>query len=182
MTESAARIVLVGVAGAGKSTVARILDQAGAGKAIDVDQLVAQQLGAEFSTLVITGHPGLEQARTDAALHAISTPGAVVALGASQIHDEQVVNALQQAKAKGTHVVELLATTSDVAARMGLNAARPVALGAPRAMLTSMMKAHHEACQDLVDETIDTHGMDATQVAHACAQACKMSDGLRFPQ
>ncbi|QWW18715.1 shikimate kinase [Schaalia sp. 19OD2882] len=175
-------LVLVGASGVGKSTVATVLGARWRIRVFDVDEVVADRLGASVGDLVIAKDTRLEEERRRVALAGLAVPATaeearIVVLGTSQVLDEEVVGALQVARRRGAQVVELTADTAEISRREGLNAPRSVGLGAPRAMLTAMLRTHHAACEPLADTSIDTCERTPEQVADAVEATCRLSDG-----
>lgn len=172
-------LILVGPSGSGKTQVGHILSERSALPLCDVDEETEQMLGAPIGNLVIEGRKDLDDIRRAIVCEALKRRGIVVT-STSQVFDSHVCDAVLSARQSGTWVVELSADTAHVARRIGLNGPRSVALGTPRAMLTQMLRAHHEACSSLVDAHVDTCEMDLESVADAVALTCKLSDGRNF--
>ncbi|WP_026461161.1 shikimate kinase [Schaalia suimastitidis] len=173
-------IILVGVSGSGKTTVGHRLAQTFHLPLIDVDEAVSQALGTTIGELLITADQRFAAYRQQVAADALALGKGVIVLGASQVHDPHIVAALTDATMRGAQVVELVASTADVAARQGLNVARPVSLGAPRAMLTQMIAAHRQACAAFVTHSIETHDFDPIELVDMVARACKIAK-VSFP-
>ncbi|MDO4259526.1 MAG: shikimate kinase [Actinomycetaceae bacterium] len=180
--EATPALVLIGVSGSGKSTIARLLGDRTNAPILDIDNLVAKHLGAPIGELVVTNNPHLTDTRQATAHNALTTPHAIVALGASQVFDQDIAAALAQARARGTVIVELTADTAEVARRMGLNAPRSVGLGAPRAALTHMIAQHRAVCATITDLRVDTCAVPPKQVAEAVVRACKLAGGQLFSE
>lgn len=168
-------IVLLGVSGAGKTSVGRILAERLDVDFVDADDLVAKEAGVPFAELVIAQDPRLERLRRSAARRALACPGAVVAFGASQIEDADTLDAIREAKTRGAFVVELVADTAEVARRSGLNRPRSVGLGAPRALLTAMIAALHERYADVADSSVQTGGAGPALVADRVLGECRLA-------
>ena len=156
-------VVLIGVAGAGKSTVGRRLADRLGVDLVETDDLVSDQTGLSVGQLVVSQDPRLESAQRRAALVALApggrAGGAIATLGASLPTDPDIAEALRAARAHGTVVVELVADTAEIARREGLNAPRSVGLGAPRALLTRMVRELRAAYAPFTDVTVDTVGV-----------------------
>ncbi len=172
------KIVLLGVSGSGKTSVGKILAQRCDLAFLDADDLVAQQSGVSLADLIIAQDPQLEHRRRSAALRALASSGTIVALGASQIEDIEILHALHLAKKRGSFLVELLADTAEVVRRMGLNRPRSVGLGAPRAVLSTMIAALHERYADVVDSSVQTEGMTPALVADRVLEECRIAGGF----
>ncbi len=181
MTDAPA-LVLLGVSGSGKTAVGRILAESMSLPLVEADELVARESGRTVAELVIAGDPRLPDLRRKAAALALCSPGAIVTLGASQIADPDTHSRLLQAKEAGARVVELVADTAEVARREGLNKPRSVALGAPRAMLTRMIRELHAKYADVADSSVETGGLAPREVAEAVARACRLAGDSPNPR
>lgn len=168
-------LVLVGVSGSGKTSVGRLLADTLGLDFLEADDIVESILGAPIAELVIRNTPGLAEVRRNAALRVLTSPGAVVTLGASQIEDEQTLRALHDAKAQGTRVIELSVEISELARRQGLNAPRSLALGAPRAQLATMMKTLRARYLDVADSSVETGGREPRQIAESIVRECRLT-------
>ena len=139
-------IVLIGVTGAGKTTVGRELSRRHNLPLYEVDAAVEERLGAPMRTLV-----------------------------ASQPLDPATASSIERARANGAFIIELSADLSAVSRREGLGAPRSVGLGAPRAVLTQLMKQAREAYASVADTTVDTSARTPQEVADLVARACKLA-------
>lgn len=162
-------LVLLGVAGAGKTTVGRLVADGLGVPLVETDDLVARATGLSVSQLVVSRDPRLDDLQRDAALRALAPAGAgagaVVTLGASLPADPRVADALGAARTQGARVVELVVDTAEISRREGLNAPRSVGLGAPRALLARMVRELRSVYAPLVDVSVDTVGVAPTAVA-----------------
>ncbi|MDC4233347.1 shikimate kinase [Actinomyces sp. B33] len=182
MGSEAPLIVLVGASGAGKTVVgALVAERLGVGF-VEADALVAERMGAPVAELIIHGAEGFDEARRGAALEALSRSGAVVSIGASQVLDPVVVESLGRARSAGALVVELSVSIADVARRMGLNAPRSAALGAPRAVLAGMIAEVHGAATAVADHSVGTDGVTPERVADEVIAACRLAGDSHPPE
>ena len=168
-------IVLIGVTGSGKTTVGRLLSERYGMPLYEVDAAVEESLGAPMRTLVVGRDPRLAGAARAQAARLLDANEGIVTLGASQPLDSATASAIQQARAKGAHVVELSADLSAVSRRENLGAPRSVGLGAPRAVLTQLMSQAREAYAAVADTTVDTSTRAPQEVADLVARACKLT-------
>lgn len=175
-------LVLVGVSGAGKTSVGRLLAEELGVDFFEADDMVENMLGAPIAELVIRNAPRLLEARRNAALRVLTSPGAVVTLSASQIEDEQTLRALHDAKARGARVVELGVEISELARRQGMNAPRSVGLGAPRAQLAMMMKTLRSQYRDVADSSVQTGGCEPREIAESIVRECRLTGDSQSPR
>lgn len=170
-------LVLVGVSGAGKTTVGRLAARNLGVRFVETDDLVERRAGADVGRLVLRSGPDLPRLQREAGL-AVLEPGgvgagAVVALSASTPTLEGVAAALARARSLGAVVVELVADTADVARREDLNGPHSAALGAPRAMLARMIRSLRAVYAPLADAQVDTRGRDPADVAREAVRAVR---------
>ena len=165
-------IVLIGVTGSGKTTVGRLLSERYALPLYEVDDAVEESLGAPMRTLVVGRDPRLPEASRAQAARLLDANEGIVTLGASQPLDSATASAIQRARAKGAHIVELGADLSAVSRRENLGAPRSVGLGA---VLTQLMNQAREAYAAVADTTVDTSALTPQEVADFIARACKLT-------
>jgi shikimate kinase len=114
-----AHLVLIGLRGAGKTTVGRLLSTRGHRQFFDLDDLVLRRLGADSVRAVFEG-PGESvwragEAASCAALFDAPLPPAVIALGGGAPMLDQVATTLQAARRDGRAIVIHLRCPSSVA-------------------------------------------------------------------
>ena len=168
-------IVLIGVTGAGKTTVGRELSLRHNLPLYEVDAAVEERLGAPMRTLVVGRDPRLATTAREEAERLLSADEGIVTLGASQPLDPATASSIERARANGAFIIELSADLSAVSRREGLGAPRSVGLGAPRAVLTQLMKQAREAYASVADTTVDTSTRTPQEVADLVARACKLT-------
>ena len=168
-------IVLIGVAGSGKTTVARELSRRYELPLYEVDEAVEERLGAPMRTLVVGRDPRLGATAREEAERLLSLDEGIVTLGASAPLDPATASSIERARANGAFVIELSADLSAVSRREGLGAPRSVGLGAPRAVLTQLMKQAREVYASVADTTVDTSACTPQEVADLVARACKLT-------
>ena len=168
-------LVLVGVSGAGKTAVGHAIASLTGMHLVETDDLVERQSGKSVAQLIIGGAGDVEQVRAECALRALSSAGAIVTVGASQIENEAVASKLQRLNDQGATIVELYADVSEVARREGLNKPRSVGLGAPRAMLRLMIANLHEKYSEIANVLVDTRGKTVDEVSRTVIEQCKIA-------
>ena len=159
-------IVLIGVTGSGKTTVGRLLAQRYHLPLRETDDAVEERLGASMRTLVVGRDPHLAITAREEAERLLRLDEGIVTLGASAIHD---------ARTRGAVVVELSADLSAVSRRENLGVPRSVGLGAPRAVLTQLMRQARVAYEAVADTTVDTSVLTPQEVADEVVRACKLT-------
>ena len=168
-------LVLVGVSGAGKTAVGHAIASLTGMHLVETDDLVECQSGKSVAQLIIEGTGDVEQVRAECALRALSSAGAIVTVGASQIENEAVASKLQRLNDQGATIVELYADVSEVARREGLNKPRSVGLGAPRAMLRLMIANLHEKYSEIANVLVDTRDKTVDEVSRTVIEQCKIA-------
>ncbi len=153
-------VVLVGVPGAGKSTVAA-LRAAELGEVWESDEVLAAMVGASAADhLLDQGEAVFRESESRAVAAALAEDGGVVVLGGGAVTDPGVRAALT-----GIPVVWLRVTAATAAARSGLNAPRPLALGNVRTQFAALVQQHDRLYADLADIVIDTDRSEPDRVA-----------------
>lgn len=165
---SSASVVLLGVPGAGCSSVGRALADATGLPLFDVGQETATALGT-LPELALVAVPeeryrSVETATARRAL-AQAAGGTVIALGSGCLDDYGVQTSLAQARADGACLVHLTATPRRLATRNGLDAPRSVALGNVHQAFTRMLREREEACARVGSVVVDTTETTPQQAA-----------------
>ncbi|WP_131746233.1 shikimate kinase [Frankia sp. Cppng1_Ct_nod] len=155
------RVFLVGLMGAGKSTVGIALAALLGCKYLDNDVLLEQQARASLQELATAGRQALheQESRQLRALFDISGP--FVAGVAASVADRADDMALMVAAGR---VVYLRATPATLAQRVGGGEGRPWLADDPLPLLESMFAARDRAFRS-VDHVVDTDGRDSEEIA-----------------
>jgi len=136
------RIVLVGPPGAGKSTVAAALADRWHLAMRDTDADVEAVAGKPIAEIFVDdGEPAFRELEHVAVAAALVEHDGVLALGGGAVLDERTQAALGTYREAGGVVVFLDVTLAHAAPRVGLNQARPLLLGNPRARWQALMEA-----------------------------------------
>jgi shikimate kinase len=160
---SASHIVLVGLMGAGKSTVGRILASRLGRVFIDTDAMVEDgelmTIAELFATL---GEPAFRMLEVDAVRDAVASPLlSVIAVGGGAVVDPQNRESLSEAG----HVVWLRARPETLAARVGDGASRPLLVSSPVESLARLSAERDAAYHDVADVIVDVDDLSASEVA-----------------
>lgn len=177
----AGAVVLIGVPGAGCSSVAQALGAALGLSVRDLGAVVAQSLGrSEASALVAVGEERYRQVESSCALDLLGQAGgAVTALGSGCLADPEVREALERARQEGARTVLLTATTRRLATRNGLDAPRSLALGNVHHTFTQMLRARQDQCRRAAGAEAVVVDTTSTTPAQAAAQAAQQLGTVR---
>lgn len=168
---SAPRIVLVGPPGAGKSTVAAALAERWQLAVRDTDADVEAGAGRSISDLFVEeGEPYFRELERAAVARALTEHEGVLALGGGAVLDETTQAALTAYTAAGGVVVFLDVSLAHAAPRVGLNQARPLLLGNPRARWQALMEARRPVYERLATLRVSTDGRRPVEVAEEIEQ------------
>lgn len=160
------RLVLVGVPGAGVSTVAGLVGERLGLTVLDTDEIAARELGAPVEDLVVQGgEEDFRAAETRIALDALGRDG-VVALGSGA---RGVAGRLGELKAAGVPVVHLVVTPGVAMRRLGLSGLGSVAPMNPRALWVTMAAERAAAFDAVATHAIDTTTTEPSDVADEVA-------------
>jgi shikimate kinase len=156
-------VVLVGIPGSGKSTVAALLADSWALPLLDTDELVASGTGETAAEAFATtdGETRFRHAEEAACLDALSRP-AVVALGSGAVESFAVRDALV-----GHRVVWLQTSVPVVTRRLGMTRLGIPALAAIRNALDGQLAERAGWYTAVATEVIDTDRLSPDQVVAA---------------
>ena len=145
-------VVLVGVPGAGKSTVGMVLaERLGVGFR-DTDADVESTTGRAISDIFIdSGEPEFRRLEAAAVAAALAEHDGVLALGGGA-----VIDATTRALLAGGPVVWLRVGLAAASQRAGLSGARPVLLGNVRAQMKGLMDARAPLYTEVARLIVDT--------------------------
>lgn len=157
-------IALIGLMGAGKSTVARILGERMGGSVADLDAMIeAEEARAIADIFEREGESYFRARERELLERVLGTKVDVLACGGGIVLDERSRELLE----RQCHVVWLEAAPEVAAARLGAGvASRPLlAGGAPVDRLRRVLEERRDFYERLADTRIATGGLDPEQVA-----------------
>jgi shikimate kinase len=162
-------LVLVGLMGAGKSTVGEQCAARLGRPFLDTDALIEASTGATLAELFATrGEDGFRELERAAVADACDLPEpAVVACGGGAVLDADNRRRLHAAGL----VVWLRATPAELAARVGAGAGRPLLVGGPVPTLERLAETRAAAYDAAADVTIDTDGRAVAEVVDRVLEA-----------
>ncbi|MFT4109489.1 shikimate kinase [Propionicimonas sp.] len=159
-------LVLVGIPGSGKSTVAEVLAERWGVPLVDVDRLVEDQLGSSAEEFFAgSGEAAYREIEERASLAALAGPGVVV-LGSGAVDLAPVRAALA-----GSPVVWLRASVATVTRRLGMNTLGMEALVAIRDRLGALLAGRAPLYEAVATLAVDTDRRSAAEVADAISRA-----------
>ena len=155
--------VLVGLMGAGKSSVGRRLARLLGTGFVDADDEVVAAAGMSIADIFTSyGEPAFRDLERRVVLRLLDQPPAVLALGGGAFIDPAVRSAT---KAKAVSVWLRTDLDTLVGRTSRKRTSRPLLAGDdPRGVLAALMQARHPIYA-LADHTIDTAGLSAEHVA-----------------
>ncbi len=156
-------LVLVGLMGAGKSTVGHLVAEATGRELVDVDVAITRRTGRTVRQLWEEGgEAAYRRLESAAVLDALRRDDVVVAAPAGIVMDPEVRAALADAT-----VVWLRASPRTLGSRVHTGDHRPLLGEDPEADLAAMAAARSELYASVADLTVDTDGADADAAAAA---------------
>ena len=166
MSAGEPRVLLLGMMGAGKSTVGAALAARTGWLYLDNDDLVARAYGRPTpEVLAEAGEAGLRAVESAALTVALEVPPPVVAGVAGGVIDSAEDRArLQEADAL---VVWLRASLDTLAERVGSGAGRPWLEGDPRTALTELYAGRADRYAQVADLVLDVEGRSPEELAAA---------------
>lgn len=155
-------MVLIGPPGAGKSSVGRRLAELLGTTLVDTDELVEQAAGISVAEIFIEhGEARFRALEAEAVVAGLGTDG-VLALGGGAVLDP-----VSRARLTGHRVVLLDLGVEAAARRVGLNQARPLLLGNPRAQWVKLMAARRPVYAEVATDRVVTDELSVEQAAEA---------------
>lgn len=158
--------VMIGPPGSGKSKVGRIL-AAGLGVTVrDTDADIEAAAGKPVAEIFVDdGEPRFRELEREAVLAALAEHDGVVSLGGGAVMNPDTQAALERYVTDGGHVVFLDVPLAIAAQRVGMNQARPLLLGNPRAQWQKLMTERRPTYERLATLTIVSSERPGEQVA-----------------
>lgn len=155
-----ATIVLVGVPGAGKSTVGKLLAKELKFQFFDSDQVIEARAGKSVSDIFTQdGEPAFRQIEHDVIADLLDSADSVVALGGGSLGNEET-----RSNVKKATVVWLVAGLAQAVDRVGMNRNRPLLLGNVRGQLADLMAAREPLYKEVADVGVDTSKLTPSEV------------------
>jgi len=161
-------LVLVGLMGSGKSTVARRLSQRLHHRMVDLDAVVEAQAGCTIAELFARrGEAAFRDMESQVLAAQLASPEpSVIATGGGAVVREGNRHAL--AEAPDVRVVWLDARPEDLVRRVGGSAAtRPLLADDPRGVLERLDRERRPLYGEVADHRIDTAGRSLDEVVEA---------------
>lgn len=162
-------LVLVGLMGAGKTTVgARCAARLGR-PFVDTDDVIVKLAMMPFEEIWRTGgEPRFRELERQAVFDMCRSPDPlVIASGGGAVVDPENRRRFRDAGV----VVWLQATTAVLASRVGDGSSRPLLNGNPEGALARLAAARQDAYASVADRVVDTEGRDVDEVADAVLSA-----------
>jgi len=160
-------VILIGPPGAGKTTVGGELAARLDVRFTDTDASVEAAVGKPVSDIFIEdGEQAFRELERAAVAAAIADHDGVVGLGGGAILDLRTRERLA-----GQPVVYLRTSFTELARRVGMDRARPLLIGNPRAQLKALLDQRLPIYESLAWLTVDTDGRDPAEVAKQIAAA-----------
>jgi shikimate kinase len=153
-------IVLVGVPGAGKTTVGKLLAKSLKQEFFDSDRVIEAQAGKSVSDIFTQdGEPIFRKLEHDVIADLLQKSSVVIALGGGALGNDETRNLV-----KGTTAIWLVAGLAQAVDRVGMNRNRPLLLGNVRGQLAELMNAREPFYKEVAKLTIDTSKLTPNEV------------------
>ena len=158
--------MLIGMPGTGKSTVGPALAQVLGWGFIDLDDVVADEVGDVAAFIEQAGIDAF-RGRERAAIVSMTPRNCVVSVGGGAIVDP----ANRAALAEKGHVVWLRANLATLHARVGDGAGRPLLAGDAEAALINLLQERTPLYTECAEVTVDVDDRDPSEIAVEIAKA-----------
>jgi shikimate kinase len=147
----------------------------------DTDTDIEESAGKPVSEIFVDdGEPHFRELESAAVLAALAEHDGVVSLGGGAVMSLTTQAALTRYAAAGGHVVFLDVPLAIAAQRVGMNQARPLLLGNPRAQWQKLMNERRPTYERLATLTIVSSDRPGEQVAAEIIEALGLE--LRVPE
>lgn len=159
-------IVLVGMMGAGKSSVGRVLAKRLERELLDSDDMIERRTGRTVREIWSTdGEPAFRALETEVLREAIEsvTPSVIAAAGGVVLNDSN----RSVLKRDAAHVVWLLADVDLLVGRVKAGMHRPLLDDDPEGTLRKMYEERSELYQDVADAIVSVDNRSINDVAGA---------------
>jgi len=153
-------IVLVGVPGAGKTTVGKLLAKELGLEFFDSDQVIEARSGKSVSDIFTQdGEPAFRQIEHDVIVDLLDSSNTVLALGGGSLGNDDT-----RAKVKDATTVWLVTGLAQAVDRVGMNRNRPLLLGNVRGQLADLMAAREPLYKEVAKVAVDTSKMIPSEI------------------
>ena len=153
-------IVLVGVPGAGKTTVGKLLAKNLGIDFFDSDQVIESRAGKSVSDIFTQdGEPAFRKLEHDVVVELLDSNNVVLALGGGSLGNDET-----RAKVKDATTVWLVAGLAQAVDRVGMNRNRPLLLGNVRGQLADLMAAREPFYKEVAAIAVDTSKLIPSEV------------------
>jgi shikimate kinase len=153
-------IVLVGVPGAGKTTVGKLLAKNLGIDFFDSDQVIESRAGKSVSDIFTQdGEPAFRKLEHDVIAELLDSNNVVLALGGGSLGNDET-----RAKVKDATTVWLVAGLAQAVDRVGMNRNRPLLLGNVRGQLADLMAAREPFYKEVAAIAVDTSKLIPSEV------------------
>ena len=153
-------IVLVGVPGAGKTTVGKLLAKSLGINFFDSDQVIESRAGKSVSDIFTQdGEPAFRKLEHDVIVELLDSNNVVLALGGGSLGNDET-----RAKVKDATTVWLVAGLAQAVDRVGMNRNRPLLLGNVRGQLADLMAAREPFYKEVAAIAVDTSKLIPSEV------------------
>ena len=153
-------IVLVGVPGAGKTTVGKLLAKNLGINFFDSDQVIESRAGKSVSDIFTQdGEPAFRKLEHDVIVELLDSNNVVLALGGGSLGNDET-----RAKVKDATTVWLVAGLAQAVDRVGMNRNRPLLLGNVRGQLADLMAAREPFYKEVATIAVDTSKLIPSEV------------------
>ncbi len=170
--------VLVGPPGAGKTTIGRALGDRLGLPVRDTDADVEARAGTSVADIFVTdGEAAFRALEREAVADALVTHSGVLALGGGAVMDPLTEAALLDYREQGGCVVFLDVSLAAASPRVGLNQARPLLLGNPRAQWLALMETRRPVYTRVSSFVVSTDDREPAAICEEIAAALTRTPG-----
>lgn len=172
------QVVLIGMPGAGKTTVGRRVARRLGVEFLDADDAIEARYERTVRQLFADeGEPEFRVKEAATVGDALQGFGGVLALGGGALLHEATRERLRLAAEAGTHIVLLTASVRSLTSRVGTGGSRPLLAGNVRARLAELTTERAELFAPLATCVVDTDGINRGKVVSRVVEAVSIRSG-----
>jgi shikimate kinase len=173
------RVVLIGMAGSGKTTVARLLARRLGGRFLDTDESIAARSGRPVGRIFAEdGEAEFRRVEAEVLAGALeSEPHMVVATGGGVVTTEAGRELLCGASVRGWTVVWLRTDASALIERVGGSDTRPLLAGDAPAAVRRLLAEREDLYLQCSGAVVDTSGRSPAEVTESVLATLRAANG-----
>lgn len=162
-------IILVGMPGSGKTTVARELKKITGFRVVDTDALIVEKHGEINEIFRTLGEKTFRDYESEIIAEACKLSGAIISTGGGSVLREENASLMKNCG----KIVYLRASVETILKRTATDNSRPLLAGEKRKNIERLLSAREEIYSDCADIAVDTDGLSPKEIASKITELLK---------